>query len=455
MNLIRKTARKFYYTIPTRYRMGLEYRALRKFLQEAQWWPAARITEWQRQRVQKIVRYAYANVPGYHALYKEAGIAPDDVRSLADFKQLPLVDKKLLRDNLADFTSRAIPRRRRIYVTTGGSTGEPLGFYHTHGNHAREAAFLHMSFERSGWRPDESLAILRGAFIGTEQKFWEFDRDKKQLLLSSYFLTERAYEKYIQKILEHKPRHLSAYPSAATMLVDVMLTRGEAGRINFKAILLESENFYDWQKEKLRAAFPNAKIFGAYGHTEQAVLAAMCEHSDAYHVWPFYGYAEIIDAAGKEAEPGESGEVLATSFWNEATPFIRYRTTDLARKGASHCEQCGRQFQLLDAIEGRLQEFIVTKTGRYISMTALNMHSEVFDHVRQFQFYQDTAGKIVFKVIRKEGYSENDSRMIQSELRKKLGEDVELSLAFVEDIPRTARGKQRFLEQKLELAHGD
>jgi phenylacetate-CoA ligase len=455
MNLIKKAARKFYYAIPMRYRTGREYRALRGFLQEAQWWPADRIAVWQLQRLRAIVRYAYDNVPGYQALYKAAGIAPSEVRSLADFKRLPFVDKNLLRDHLGDFTSRAIPRSKRVYVTTGGSTGEPLGFYHTQSNNTREAAFLHMSFERAGWKPEDSLAILRGAFIGTEQKFWEFDRDKEQLLLSSYFLTERSYERYAQKILEHAPRHLSAYPSAATRLADMVLTRGEAGRIDFKTVLLESENLYAWQKEKLRAAFPRAKIFGAYGHTEQAVLAAMCERSEAYHLWPFYGYAEILNAEGKEAEQGESGEVIATSFWNEATPFIRYRTTDLARKGAAHCAQCGRQFELLDAIEGRLQEFIVTKTGRYIAMTALNMHSAVFDRVRQFQFYQDAPGKIVFKIIRREGYSENDSRAIHGELRKKLGEDVELELAFVEDISKTPRGKQRFLEQKLELAYGD
>ncbi|NUO79291.1 phenylacetate--CoA ligase family protein [candidate division KSB1 bacterium] len=455
MNLIKNAARRFYYKLPTRYRMGREYRALRKFLQEAQWWSTDRVAEWQLQRLQAIVRYACDNVPGYHALYKDAGIAPSDIRSLADFKRVPRVDKKLLRDNLADFTSRAIPQSQRIYVTTGGSTGEPLGFYHTRSNHVREAAFLHMSFERSGWRPDESLAILRGAFIGSEQQFWEFDRDKNQLLLSSYFLTERSYEQYIEKILAHKPRHLSAYPSSATMLAAMILSRGEAGRINFQTILLESENIYDWQREKLRAAFPNAKIFGAYGHTEQAVLATMCERSEAYHVWPFYGHAEILNATGNEAQEGESGEAIATSFWNEATPFIRYRTTDFVRKGASHCAQCGRRFQLLDAIEGRLQEFIVTKTGRYISMTALNMHSAVFDRVRQFQFYQDTAGKVVFKVMRKEGYSESDSHMIQRELCKKLGDDMELSLAFVEDIPKTSRGKHRFLEQRLELAYGD
>lgn len=452
---LRRIARKFYYTLPLGVRMGKEYRALQDFLRDAQWWEKSRIATWQLQRVQRIVQYAYAHVPGYYSLYKNAGCAPQDLRTLADFKHLPFVDKAMLRDNLADFTSRAIPAHRRLYVATGGSSGEPLGFYHTPRNERMEAAFLHASFARSGWRPEQLTAVLRGAFLGTEKDFWRYDPEKRRLFLSSYNLHAGTYEKYRNKILEISPQHLSAYPSAAAILADLIMARGDQAKIKFQTLLLESENLYAWQKEKLRRAFPSARVFAAYGHTEQAVLAAMCEYSDEYHLWPFYGYTEIVNESGMETPEGESGEVIATSFWNEATPFIRYRTADIAEVGAPHCDKCGRQFQLLAKISGRRQEFIVTKSGRYISMTALNMHSAIFAHVRQFQFYQDTAGRVVFKIVRNENYDARDSKSIHGELKKKLGEDVELRLEFVEAIPKTPRGKQRFLEQKLELAYGD
>ena len=452
---VRRTARKFYALIPIRYRMGRKYWEIRRFLEEAQYWDREKIERWQLRKIKEIVKYAYENVPGYYALYREAGIKPEDIQSLEDIKNLPFVTKEMIRDNLEDFTSRSIPKWRMFYVTTGGSTGIPFGFYHTDINGYMENAFMHMGWERAGWQLGDSSAVLRGAFVGSEKKFWEYNPLQKSLLLSSYYLTEKTYEKYMEKILEFKPRHLQAYPSVATIFSDLIISKGDIGRINFKTILLGSENIYDWQKERISQAFPNARLFGWYGHTEQVILAPMCEYSDQYHLWPFYGFTEILNENGEEIDEGEMGELVGTSFWNYATPFIRYRTMDMAKKGKFGCYKCGRQFQLLERIEGRIHEFIVTKTGRYISMTAINMHDDIFDNVKQFQFYQDTPGKVIFKVVKKDTYTEKDTERIYRGLKRKLGEDMDLEIVFVDTIPKTQSGKYRFLDQRLELKYGE
>ncbi|MFX0198874.1 MAG: phenylacetate--CoA ligase family protein, partial [Candidatus Hodarchaeota archaeon] len=202
-------------------------------------------------------------------------------------------------------------------------------------------------------------------------------------------------------------------------------------------------------------AFPGSRLFCWYGHAEQVILAAMCEYSDQYHIWPFYGLTEILDQSGLQTEANETGELIGTSFWNYATPFVRYRTMDMAKKGTFGCPKCRRQFQLLEKIDGRLQEIVVSKTGRYISMTAINMHSDVFDHVKQFQFYQDFPGKIIFKVVMNENYVENDTHKIRHELMKKFGHDMELDIVFVEQISRTSSGKYRFLDQRLDIKYGE
>jgi phenylacetate-CoA ligase len=314
---------------------------------------------------------------------------------------------------------------------------------------------MHSGWERTGWKPGDTSVVLRGAFVGSEERFWEYDPARRELLLSSYYLTDRTYPKYVSKIEEFNPKHLQAYPSAVTILADFLLEYNDVGRTTFKVILLGSENIYKWQKEKLQQAFPSARLFGWYGHAEQVVLAPWCEYADYYHIWPFYGFTEILDESGKEVKPSEIGEIVGTSFWNYATPFIRYRTMDRARKGPVGCEVCGRQFPLLENIEGRLQEIVITETGRYISMTALNMHSDVFENVRQFQFYQDTPGEVTFRVLRKDSYAEEDTFKIRRELGEKLGSDMQLEIEFVDEIQRTRRGKHRFLVQELDVRYGD
>lgn len=163
----------------------------------------------------------------------------------------------------------------------------------------------------------------------------------------------------------------------------------------------------------------------------------------------------MLDTENREIPQGETGELVGTSLWNTATPFIRYRTMDFARKGMQFCPSCGRHHQILESIEGRLQELIVTKSGRYISMTAINMHSDIFDNVRQFQFHQSEAGKIVFNIVKRNSYTERDSQRIHSELMKKFGTDVDLEIAFVDSIAKPKSGKFRFLIQHLPLSYGD
>ncbi|MDZ4245764.1 MAG: phenylacetate--CoA ligase family protein, partial [Dehalococcoidia bacterium] len=82
------------------------------------------------------------------------------------------------------------------------------------------------------------------------------------------------------------------------------------------------------------------------------------------------------------------------------------------------------------------------------------MHSNVFDNVEQFQFYQEKKGEVVFNIVRKDSYTERDTEYIRSELLKKLGDDVRLEISFVNHIPRTGRGKYRFLVQKLPVEFG-
>ncbi len=451
----RKLIRYGYSLFPIYYRLGRTYRATKRFIGTSEQWDSKRIESWQLKRLKEIIVHAYDTVPGYRKLYESVGFTPADFRELGDMKRIPFVTKELMRDNIDDFVSRSVPKWKRLYRTTGGSTGIPFGFYLVQSDVEREMAFLHSSWERAGWQLGDMSAVLRGAFIGTEDKFWDYDPFLKDLRLSSYYLNERTYRRYKEKLLDATPQHLQAYPSAASLLADLVSESGDQGRFRFKLLLLGSENLYEWQKEKILEAFPEARIFSWYGHAEQVLFAPMCEKSEQFHLDPIYGFAEILNKENMEIARGETGELVGTSLWNTTTPFIRYRTMDFARKGMRFCPSCGRQHQMLESIEGRLQELIVTKSGRYISMTAINMHNDIFDNVKQFQFHQNEAGKIVLNIVRGNSYTDRDSQRIHSELMKKLGSDVNLEIAFVETIARQKNGKLRFLIQRLPLAYGD
>ena len=452
---LKQVAKNYIGVIPPGFRLGRHYKTTQRFLRLAEWWNAETINAWQLQRLRHIITYAYENVSGYYALYNAARITPESIRSLDDVKNLPFVTKELMRDNLSDFTSRAIPKCETGLCLDRGLHWRSFRLFPNSSKYATRRRFYASRLERAGWRLGEISAELRGGFVGSEEKFWKYDNYERTLFLSSYYLTDNTYDRYVNKVLKYKPRYLKAYPSAATVLADLVLSRKQVEQISFEILLLGSENLYDWQRAKLASAFPSAKLFAWYGHAEQVILAAMCEGSDQYHIWPFYGLTELCNNEGKEVDPGENGELVGTSFWNNATPFIRYRTQDFALKGDSNCRKCHRQFQLLSHVDGRLQEMIISRTGRYISMTAINMHSNVFEHVKQFQFHQVTPGKVKFLIIRKSGYSDQDTRRISHDLSEKLGSDIDLEIIFTDAIPKPSNGKFRFLRQELQLNYGE
>jgi phenylacetate-CoA ligase len=303
-----------------------------------------------------------------------------------------------------------------------------------------------------GYRFGDRCVVLRGYIVGSSHDaiYWKKALFGRWLLMSAYHMTEEALLAYIREIRRFRPRFIQAYPSTAAILARYMVEHGVAPFPTVKAVLCGSENLYPWQRDLLAEAF-GCRVFSWYGNSEQTVLAGECEESTHYHIFPEYGVVELIGRDGRPVEgPGVLGEIVATNLTNYICPLIRYRTMDLATAATGPCT-CGRHYPLLERVEGRLQDFIVTNNHRLISMTAVNMHSDVFDNVVQFQFYQERAGEVLLRLIKKPGYNDRDTGYILGELDKKFEGDVDVTIHFVTEIPRTRRGKYQFLVQKLPL----
>ncbi len=166
-------------------------------------------------------------------------------------------------------------------------------------------------------------------------------------------------------------------------------------------------------------------------------MGGECEYTTDYHMYPQYGYMELIKEDGTPASrEGEFGEIVGTTLDNTVMPLLRYRTGDWAVVGPDRC-RCGRSCVLLKETRGRWhQEMLVGKNNNLVSITAINMHSSVFEHVRQFQFHQ------------------TDSRNLLVALGEKIGDSLNIELNFVEHIPLTQRGKFRFIVQEADVPAG-
>jgi phenylacetate-CoA ligase len=157
-------------------------------------------------------------------------------------------------------------------------------------------------------------------------------------------------------------------------------------------------------------------------------------------VHPEYGIVEILDERGEPAPAGVPGEVVCTSFSNDALPLLRYRLGDVAAFAAAGCA-CGRAFPVLEQLCGRLDDLVVTPDGRRVGR--LDPVFKGRRTIREAQIVQENARDLVVRLVRGRGYRDADGEAVARELAARLGPEMRISIQPVESIERSASGKFR------------
>ncbi len=455
--MIKEILRSVYHQVPLRWRLPRLYWDMYKLCGNIETWSMQEIQEWQLGRLREIVNYAYNNVPGYNQLYREKGVSPSDLHHLSDIKVLPVVTKELIRDNINDFISREFDTDKLIRVSTSGSTGLPFGFYVRKEDMIREYAFVAYEWGKAGWILKEKGISLRGGYDGYEDNLSKmasasnFYLPNHSYMLTPYYLDDAHYSRYISIIQDVKADYLFAFPSYAAMLSKLIIAHDDIGKVHFKQILLSSENIYDWQMESIKKAFPDAILHSLYGHTEWSIMGSWKPGTESYEINPLYGILELNQQETKPQENNIFGEMVGTSLWQKVTPFIRYRTNDYATMDS---KLSGKQI-VLSKIDGRLNEVIVAKNGRMISMTSMaTIHNDTFKDVAQFRFIQDEPGKAVLQLVPRAGKSIVESE-VASAVKQKLGEDFNIDIRLVNEIKASKSGKMSFLQQNIKIDNTD
>jgi phenylacetate-CoA ligase len=300
-------------------------------------------------------------------------------------------------------------------------------------------------WRRAGYFDGARLVVIRGQVTSGQAagsiRFYDATRD--WLMLSSYHLRRERMPEYLEAIERFTPDFLHAYPSAALQMAEFLESAGQSWRVPLRGLLCGSERLTLPQKRILERVF-GCRVYRWYGHSERAVLAGEGARSEWFYFFPHYGHVEFgpPDAEGLR-------EVIGTSYHNMAMPLIRYRTGDYVRLADDAAE--GREFPWAAAVEiaGREQEFLVSGSGRRISLTAFNMHDDIFDGLYAVQFFQEQPGEVELRLVPGPGFHGSRLERIEAGVRRKLGDDFGVRLRTVHETERTARGKHRWVVSRL------
>ena len=99
--------------------------AVRRHLEQSQWWTVQRLQDWQDQRVRELVAHASIHVPYFRDVFGALAGGAAAIRGAADLAQLPFLTKSIIR---AEGDRMKSARAQHLApFNTGGSSGEPHG----------------------------------------------------------------------------------------------------------------------------------------------------------------------------------------------------------------------------------------------------------------------------------------------------------------------------------------
>ena len=159
-------------------------------------------------------------------------------------------------------------------------------------------------------------------------------------------------------------------------------------------------------------------------------------------MFPTYGFVELVDEMGRAIEePGRRGFVVGTSFINNGTMFLRYRTDDTAEWAPGGCE-CGRQVRRLRNVQGRSDsEALIGVSGQRIPIAAVNLHSRVYTSVAAIQYVQHENGQATVLVVPTHAFDQQAADSLLGQFQDRLGDEMKFSIKRVDELQKTPAGK--------------
>jgi aspartate 1-decarboxylase len=201
------------------------------------------------------------------------------------------------------------------------------------------------------------------------------------------------------------------------------------------------------QAEIIREVF-RCPLFDRYGSNEFATVAQDCDQHKGFHVFSDLLHVEVIHESGRPAQSGEVGELVVTDLMNLYMPFLRYRTGDLAVPTVRTCT-CGRGFPLLDRIEGRTFDAVVSADGKSAGGFFWTYLSRVVPGIKQFQIEQRERSGVIFRIVPGPEWKDEYQKELEGKIKENMGRGFGVSFEMVREIPLTKAGKFRFISSKL------
>ncbi|WP_420176779.1 phenylacetate--CoA ligase family protein [Luteococcus sp. OSA5] len=310
-------------------------------------------------RLKWTLRHAYDNVEAYRKLYDEAGVHPDDLKTLDDLKHFPCTDKEFLRSNYP-FKALAVPmdQVRRVHASSG-TTGQPTVVAYTEEDLQNWGRIVARCFRMAGVQPGDMVQNAFGYGLFTGGLGMHYGAEAMSLTVIP--MSGGQTDKQIQVIQDFGPTAILATPTYLLTIGDAMQRQGiDPRRTKLRTAILGAEPWTEPMRQEIEEMF-DIKACDIYGLSEvlgPGVAGESCETQDGSHLWEDMFLPEIVDPDMQPLADEQEGELVFTSLGKHALPIVRYRTKDLTRLLPGTARPGHRR---MERISGRVDDMIILR----------------------------------------------------------------------------------------------
>jgi phenylacetate-CoA ligase len=408
---------------------------------------AVRARQWDAARSQ--LHHAFATVPFYRQRMEAVGLRPEDARTPDDYRRLPVLTKADIRANGPALLSTDHDRARLHRKTTSGSTGVALEVFVDEAAMQHKRACALRADEWSGWRFGEPVAKVWGN-PDYLRRGWR-GRLRNALLeratyLDTLKMDEAALAGFVLRLLGRPPSLIFGHAHSVYLLAEYV--RAAEVCLRPRGIITTAMVLHSWQRRAIEEVFA-CPVTNRYGCEEVSLIACECERHDGLHINAPGVYVELL-CDGRAAEPGEPGSVVVTDLTNRAMPLLRYQVGDVAAWAGRPCP-CGRGLPLLERVEGREADYVVTPAGELVSGISLTENFALHvPGVAQLQIVQERVDHFVFRVVRGADFGPASLWRLHELVDERFGPGVTFTCEYLDRIPPEPSGKYRFCVSKVE-----
>lgn len=247
--------------------------------------------------LKNLIKYSYENVEFYHKTFKNLDIKPEDISSIEDLSRLPIIDKKIIRNNYDKFFPKNLKNIKYIERSTGGTTGTPLNYRITKYNRYLGGALTYRMWKRANYNLGDEVLIIGGSSI-VPRKDTFFEKLITKIVRNAFYLDAFNLSNYnlkneFGKIQKFSPKFIYGYPSAIEIF-GKWLYENDYHLREVKGIVTTSEKLFEPLREKIEKYY-NVQVLDSYGLNDGGISAHECRKKEGLHIDTERGILEVVN----------------------------------------------------------------------------------------------------------------------------------------------------------------